>query len=185
MSIGLIVIDVQNDYFKGGRMELVGMEEAATNCRRLLKMFRASNMPIFHIQHLSVQEGATFLIPESEGCEIHNDVKSEDGEPLVQKHYPNSFRDTTLNALLKEAGITDLVVCGAMSHMCVDTTVRAAFDLGYRCTVISDACATRNLEFDCKVIESADVHGAFMASLQVPFATVQTAQDYLDKDRNG
>ncbi len=180
MNNGLIVIDAQNDYFKGGRMELVGMEEATKNCQLLIERFRESNMPIFHIQHLSVQEGATFFIPDSEGCEIHNDVKPEDGESVVQKHYPNSFRDTTLNALLKEAEITDLVVCGAMSHMCVDTTVRAAFDLGYRCTVISDACATRNLEFDGKIIDSVEVHAAFMASLQAPFATVLTTQEYLN-----
>lgn len=179
MSTGLIIIDVQNDYFKGGRMELVGMEVAAGNSQLLLERFRASNMPIFHIQHLSVQEGATFFIPNTDGCEIHDTVRPEDGESLVQKHYPSSFRDTTLNALLKKSEITDLVLCGAMSHMCVDTTVRAAFDLGYRCTVISDACATRDLEFEGKVVDSADVHAAFMASLQVPFAAVLTTQDYL------
>ena len=100
MNTGLIIIDVQNDYFKGGRMELVGMEEAATNCRRLLEMFRASNMSIFHIQHLSAQEGATFFIPDTDGCKTHESLKPEDGEPLVQKHYPSSFRDTKLNSLL-------------------------------------------------------------------------------------
>ncbi len=68
-----------------------------------------------------------------------------------------------------------------MSHMCVDTTVRAAFDLGYSCTVISDACATRNLEFGGKVIDSVEVHAAFMASLQVPFATVLKTEKYLEE----
>ena len=181
MTIGLVIIDVQNDYFKGGRMELVGMEEAAKNCQLLLEGFRAMNKPIFHIQHLSVQEGATFFIPDTDGCKTHESVRPKEGEALVRKHYPSSFRDTNLDSLLKKSEITDLIVCGAMSHMCVDTTVRAAFDLGYRCTAISDACATRNLEFDGKVIDSADVHAAFMASLQVPFATVLTTEEYLEE----
>ena len=165
-------------------MQLVGMEEAARNCQQLLEKYRVSNMPIFHIQHLSAQEGATFFIPDTDGCKTHESVKPEEGEKLVQKHYPSSFRDTKLDSLLKESAITDLVVCGAMSHMCVDTTVRAAFDLGYRCTVISDACATRDLEFDGNIIDSADVHGSFMASLQNPFATLMTTRDYLEKARN-
>jgi len=179
MKKGLIIIDVQNDYFKGGAMELVGMENAAENCRRLLDNFRAEGLPIFHVQHFSIQDGATFFIPHTNGCEIHERVTPKENEVLIRKNFPSAFRDTGLHDALQKSRVTELVVCGAMSHMCIDTTVRAAFDLGYSCRVISDACATRNLEFEGKMIQASDVHASFMASLQAPFATVMTAEEFL------
>ena len=179
MKKGLIIIDVQNDYFKGGNMEVVGMEYAAKNCQLLLKHFRATHLPIFHVQHLSTQKGATFFIPNTIGYEIHESVKPQENETVIIKNYPSSFRDTGLNEELQKTEVTELVVCGAMSHLCVDTTVRAAFDLGYSCKVISDACATRNLEFEGKIINSSDVHASFMASLKVAFATVLSTQEFL------
>ncbi len=176
----LVIIDVQNDYFKGGNMELVGMENAAENCRRLLNSFREKKAPIFHIRHLAVREGATFFVPNTEGSEIHETVKPEDNESLVVKHFPSAFRETELNDLLQKAGVKELVICGAMTHMCIDTTVRAAFDLGYVCNVISDACATRDLEFEGKIVKASEVQAAFMASLKVPFARVLTAKNFLE-----
>ena len=179
MKQGLIIIDVQNDYFKGGNMQLVGMEAAADNCQRLLNRFRQDQAPIFHIQHLSVKAGASFFVPGSEGCEINNRVKPAAGEPVTEKSFPSAFRDTGLQQLLKNAGIEQLVVCGAMTQMCVDTTVRAAFDLGYICHVISDACATRELEFEGRKVSASAVQDAFMASLNGLFAAVSTTEDYL------
>ncbi|MFZ2313574.1 MAG: isochorismatase family protein, partial [Methylobacter sp.] len=108
-------------------------------------------------------------------------VQPKENEALIIKNYPSSFRDTGLDGILRKSGVTELVVCGAMSHMCVDTTVRAAFDLGYSCKVISDACATRDLEFEERVISASDVHASFMAALKFPFATVLTTQEYLNK----
>ena len=180
MTKGLIIVDVQNDYFNGGNMELVNMEAAADNCRQLLDEFRNSSAPIFHIQHLATREGATFFVPGTSGCEIHHSVKPLEGEIILTKNYPNSFRDTGLDQKLRESGISNIVVCGAMSHMCIDTTVRAAFDLGYSCEVISDACATRDLEFEGKTIDSSDVHASFMAALMAPFASVTTTRAFLE-----
>jgi nicotinamidase-related amidase len=60
--------------------------------------------------------------------------------------------------------------------MCIDTSVRAAFDLGFRCILVSDACATRNLEFGGNTIEASQVHAAFMAALSAPFANVIEAK---------
>lgn len=99
---------------------------------------------------------------------------------LIIKNYPSAFRDTDLNGILQKSQITELVICGAMSHMCIDTTVRAAFDSGYACKLMSDACATRDLEFEGKVISASDVHASFMAALKGPFATVLTTQEYLE-----
>ena len=182
MKQALIVVDVQNDYFNGGSMELVGMDTAATNCAKLLARFRDNKLPIFHMRHLATREGATFFVPGTPGSEIHHSVAGLEHETVVVKHFPSSFRETGLNDLLQQAGIEQLVVCGAMTHMCIDTTVRAAFDLGYQCKLIADACATRDLEFNGQLVKAADVQAAFMAALSVPFAQVSSADQYIDAD---
>jgi nicotinamidase-related amidase len=179
MKQALVVVDVQNDYFEGGKLPLVGMDEAAANARTLLDAFRAANAPLFHVQHLSVRPGAGFFVPGTEGCEIHPGVAPAPGEPVVQKNFPNAFRQTGLNEGLSAAGVDAVVICGAMSHMCVDSTARAAFDLGYACTVIADACATRDLTFGDRQVAAADVHAAFMAALSAPFAAIEATAGFL------
>jgi len=179
MKTALIIVDVQNDYFAGGAMELAGMDAAAQNCRQLLDSFRNAQRPIFHIQHLSTRPGATFFVADTPGCDIHASMQPQAGEAHIVKHFPSAFRDTDLQALLRFEGIGELVICGAMTHMCIDTTVRAAFDLGYQCQVIADACATRDLEFNGRQVAAADVQAAFMAALSVPFARVLTVDEYL------
>ena len=182
MKQALIIVDIQNDYFPGGRMALTGMEAAAENARRVLDVFRANGLPIFHVQHISNRPGATFFLPETDGVEIHQTVAPTPGENIVRKHFPNSFKDTPLQKLLLESGVEEVVICGAMTHMCIDTTVRSAFDLGFRCIVVSDACATKNLQFGGLVVEAPHVQAAFMAALSNPFAriaTVEELQDYL------
>ncbi len=172
MKQALIIVDIQNDYFPGGKMELVGMEATAQKAQRVLELFRTKNKPIFHIQHVSNRPGATFFLPETEGTEIHESVTPKSGEPVIQKHFPNCFAATSLQDLLSGSGVEEIIFCGAMSHMCIDTSVRAAFDLGFHCLVVSDACATKNLEFNGVTIEAAQVHAAFMAALSAPFARV-------------
>ena len=155
------------------------MDEAASNCKKLLDSFRTRQAPLFHIQHIATREGATFFVADTPGCEFHRSVQPRENEPVVVKHYPNSFRETELDTILKKADVKELVICGAMSHMCIDTTTRAAFDLGYKCQVISDACATKNLEFNNRLVKAADVQAAFMAALSVPFARVSSTNQYL------
>ena len=130
MKSALIIVDVQNDYFPGGAMELVAMEQAARNCGKLLQSFREDAAPLFHVQHIANRPGATFFVPDSPGCEINERVKPLANEPIVVKHFPSAFRDTELQAMLRQAQVEQLVICGAMTHMCIDTTTRAAFDLG-------------------------------------------------------
>lgn len=175
MNQALILVDIQKDYFQGGKMELVGMEEAADNAKSVLRKFREKGLPIFHIQHISMQPGASFFLPDSDGAHIHDTVEPLGGEPVFEKHFPSSFRDTGLLAKLQNQGIEEIIVCGAMSHMCIDTTVRAAFDLGLRCIVVADACATRDLVFAERTIKAPDVHGAYMAALGAVFARVVVA----------
>ena len=147
MKTGLLLVDIQNDYFPGGCMELTGMNEASLNAKALLSYFRENRWPIFHVQHIARGDRATFFLPDTDGAEIHYNVKPLPGEVVIQKHYPNSFRGTPLLDELTKTGIERVVICGAMSHMCIDATTRAAADFGFRCEVIHDACATRNLVF--------------------------------------
>jgi nicotinamidase-related amidase len=172
MNKCLLIIDLQNDYFPGGSMELSGIEEAAANARLLLERFREKELPVIHIQHISTRPGATFFIPGTEGADINPMVAPTGDEPVVVKNFPNSFRGTSLLETLQAKDVGELVICGAMSHMCVDATVRAAFDLGFNCTVAADACATRELNFGGRTVSGADVHTAFMAALSVPYARV-------------
>ena len=178
MTTALILVDIQNDYFPGGRMELVGITEAGQKAAELLAVFRDSNWPTFHIQHVSARKGATFFLPDTRGIAIHDCIKPHSDEPVIQKFYPNSFRDTALLEELKKAEIGQLVICGAMSHMCIDATVRAAFDLGFKCQLIEDACATRDLEFGGRTIDARQVHGAFMAALGSAYAEVLALAEF-------
>jgi nicotinamidase-related amidase len=179
MKTALILIDIQNDYFPGGAMELVGMTEAAAHARELLTACRQARVPVIHVQHVALGPDATFFRPQSVGVEIHLSVRPLAGEAVIQKHYPNAFRETGLMEALKTAGRNELIICGAMSHMCIDATTRAAFDFGLPCTVIHDACAARDLVFKGLTIPAAQVHGAFMATLGARYARVVSIEEYL------
>ena len=173
----LIIIDIQNDYFPGGKMELCGSEAAAQNAALLLKAFRKAEKPVFHVQHISLAPTATFFLPGTTGALIHGSVAPLAGEAVVEKHFPNSFRDTTLLGLLQAQNITDIAIAGMMTHMCVDTTTRAAFDLGFACHLAHDACATRDLTHNGKTVEAAQVQTAYMAALGQVFAKVMSTQE--------
>jgi len=181
MKTALLLLDVQNAYFPGGAMELAGMSAAGARAGELLTACRRRDFPIFHVQHLALRPGAGFFLPGTPGAEIHPGAQPRPGEQVIQKHFPNSFRETGLKARLNEAGIEELVIGGAMSHMWIDATTRAAADLGFSCTVIHDACAARDLAFGGQVIPAAQVHGAFMAALSPLYARVWSLRDFLGR----
>lgn len=175
----LLLIDIQNDYFPQGRWEVAGMESAARHAARLLGTFRKSGESVIHIRHENPMPEAPFFVSGSEGARTHDSVLPQEGEPVVLKHRANSFRDTNLKELLDERDITDLVICGAMSHMCIDAATRAGADLGYTITVIHDACASRDLEFGGTVVPAAQAHAAFMSALGFAYAKVLSADEFL------
>lgn len=179
MNSALLLIDIQNDYFKGGKSELYGPEQAAKNARTVLDVFREKGLPVFHIQHINTSENATFFLSGSEGANIFSSVYPLQGEDIIIKHTPNSFFETELQNKLSERNVKNLVICGMMSHMCIDTTVRAARYLGYTITVLQDACTTKDLIWNDNVISAQTVNNAFMASLNNAFAKVQTASEYI------
>jgi nicotinamidase-related amidase len=177
MARGLVIVDIQRDYFPGGAHPLEAPEAAAASAARLLESFRASGDPVFHVRHIWDEDEATYLRPETDGVEIHESVEPGAGEAVISKEYPNSFRETELEAELRAAGVDELVVCGMMTSMCVDATVRAAADLGFALTVVHDACATCDLEFGGKTVAAAEVHAAFLAALGDGYAAVVATDD--------
>lgn len=177
----IIVVDLQNDYFPAGKLPLVGIEAAAANAAWVIGTARANGEPVIHVRHEFTRPDAPFFVAGSLGAEIHSSVRPADGEPVVVKNHANSFRETTLRQVLEANGIEDVVIVGAMSHMCIDATSRAAADLGYRTTVVHDACATRDLEFGGLTVPAAQVHAAFMAALASSYAAVMSTRDYLEQ----
>ena len=156
-------------------MERVGSPAASLAAKALLQAFRAGGLPVIHVQHVSTRPGATFFLPDTEGVRIHDSVQPAAGESVVTKHFPNAFRETGLGEALRERGVDTLVIAGMMSHMCIDTSTRAAADAGFACTLAHDACATRDLAFGATTIPAAQVHAAFMAAMNGAFAKVVTA----------
>lgn len=168
----LVIIDVQNDYFPGGRCELVGTDHALKNIKQVLNHFRDKKDLVIHVQHINTRQGAGFFLPDTEGVKIHPDLTPQQGEPVIIKHTPNSFYETELLEVLKRLNVDELVVCGMMTHMCIDTTVRAAKDHAFPVTLIYDACATKDLTIMEHTIPAHTVHDAYMAGLNGMFAQV-------------
>lgn len=155
------------------------MDQAADNAARLLTAARDSGELIVHIRHEFPTADAPFFAPGSAGAQIHPKVQNLESEPVVLKHAINSFHETELKSILDKAGIENVVICGAMSHLCVDATTRAAADFGYRCTVVHDACASRDLEFNGVHVPAAQTHAAFMAALQFGYALSVSTDEFL------
>lgn len=178
----LLIIDIQNDYFPEGTMELVSAEETANKAAAILSYFREFDMPVIHVQHIAVQEGATFFLPNTKGAEINKSVTPLEGEKIITKNYPNSFRDTDLLNYLKANNITKLVLCGMMTDVCIASTTRAAMDYGFENTIITDAVTTRNRDFDGKIIPAKQVTESFLAGLSALgglYAKIETSENYV------
>lgn len=175
MNPVLLLVDIQNDYFPGGAMELQGSEEAAGRATELLLAFRKKKFPVVHVRHVSTRSGSTFFLPGTKGADIRPCVLPEDGETVIVKNFPNSFRETQLLGRLRELNPDRLVIAGMMTHMCIDTTVRAAADLGFSCILAGDACATKSLAFGETVVPAEHVQAAFLGALGGVFAKVEAA----------
>ncbi|WP_172283097.1 cysteine hydrolase family protein [Chryseobacterium sp. LAM-KRS1] len=182
-NTALLIIDVQNDYFPGGKMVLEGAETAGKNTSKVLEYFRKNNLPVIHIKHIATNEGADFFLPDTKGAEIHNLVLPKGNEKVIIKHFPNSFRETELLAYLKEYNIKNLIITGMMTDVCVESTTRAAFDLGFSNTIVGDATATKNRELDGEIIKAADIQKSFLAgisSLGNLYSRIISTEDLLE-----
>jgi len=178
MPQALVLIDLQNDYFGGGKWPLFGIDQASAQAARLLDHYRAAGGRLIHVRHVFENPAAPFFLPDSPGAEIHASVAPLAGETVITKNNVNSFHQTDLKATLDRWGIDSLLICGAMSQMCVEGTTRAAADFGYRCQVVHDACATRDQTFGDRTIPAADVHGSAMSALGFAYANVLSLDEW-------
>jgi nicotinamidase-related amidase len=178
MNTALILIDIQNDYFPGGRMELESPLAAAQQAGRLLEFFRRQGWPTIHIQHVSTRPDATFFLPGTDGLDFHPSICPLPGETTIVKHFPNAFRATSLLEHLQGSNIEGLVIGGMMTHMCVDASTRAAADLGYPIRLAADACTTHALTYGEVKVPAQHVHAAFLAALK-SYAQVLKTEEIL------
>lgn len=175
----VVVIDLQNEYLPTGKLPLVGIDEALNNAARVIADARSNGDMVVHVRHESTDPDAQFFVPETDGVLIHTKVAPQANESVIVKNFPNSFLKTDLELKLDENGIEEVTVAGAMSHMCIDATTRAASDLGYKTTVVHDACATRDLEFRGQTVPAAQVHTALMSALEFGYAAIVTTDEYV------
>ena len=162
-------------------MQLEGVQPAMAECKKLLDRFRQAGRPIFHIRH-DAGPGTPYDVSEPIG-QIADIVAPSEGESVITKNYPNSFVSTDLDEQLKKAGVTNLILAGFMSHMCVNSTARGAFSLGYMPTVVASATATRALpsKVTGNDVPAAQVHEAALAALSdLPSAVVPAVSDVPD-----
>ncbi|HVZ05733.1 cysteine hydrolase family protein [Hyphomicrobium sp.] len=171
----LVLIDCQNTY-REGIMQLEGVEPALVECQKLLARYRDAGRPVIHIQH-DAGAGSPYDVNAPIGA-ISDVVQPREGEPVVVKTYPSSFEKTNLDELLKGYGVKDVALVGFMTHVCVNSTARAAFNHGYRPIVVANATATRSLPSPTGGVTSAkDLHEASLTGLHDMFAVVVPSVD--------
>jgi len=179
----LLIIDVQNDYFPGGKMTLEGAERAGRKAQEILRFFRKNHLPVIHIRHIDGSKEAAFFLPDTAGSEINALVAPEANEKVIIKHFPNSFRETDLLEFLQKNWIKNLVITGMMTDVCVESTTRAAFDLGFNNIIIGDATATRDRELNGKMVKAEEIQRSFLAGISALgglYARVADAEDFIN-----
>jgi len=175
----IVVVDLQNEYLPDGKLPLHEVGRAIDNAAKVIEDARAKGDQVIHIRH--EQPGAPFFVPGTEGVEIIPTAAPQPGETVIVKNHPNSFRDTELKQVLDKQDISEVVIVGAMSHMCIGATARAATDHGYTTTIVQDACATMDLEFDGVRVPAKQVHAANMAALAFAHGEVVGTSEFLSR----
>ena len=164
----LLLIDIQDFYFPGGRLQLENPEVAGMNAGLVLDQFRKNDLPVFHVRH-NFEPGGN----------IHQYVKPLNSESVISKDQVNAFLDTDLLEMLQADSIQQIVVCGMQTHMCVEAAVRAAHDFGFSCLLVSDACATRALSYEEHIIPAKNVHFSTIKSIQGSYARIMSTEALL------
>lgn len=166
----LLIIDVQLGMYQENDIVYQGEHLLAT-LRGLIAKARASRTPVIYIQHCGSSNSP--LHPDMPGWPIHPAVAPLPGDLIIQKHHPDAFQDTALQAELQSRGIQALVIAGIQTEFCVDTTCRRAYSLGYTVTLVKDGHSTWNND-RLTATQIIDHHNLTLANW---FATVQNAED--------
>ena len=171
MKQALLIIDMQYDNFADSSMTNDQTQAVIDHTNQLISHAKAKGMPIYIIEHISLNPASTLFLADTRGSQTHMQIDTAGTIALI-KHYPSSFRETKLQEHLEIESITGLIISGAMTHMCIDTTVRAGNDLGYQITLVSNACFTKDLIFEGHTVKAADVQVSYMAALEDGFCKV-------------
>jgi nicotinamidase-related amidase len=182
----LIVIDVQRAF---DEWEAAGKRrnnpEALARIVELLAAFRGGSMPIFHIRHEGSRPGSSFL-PNGTGYPVKDEAREIEGEPVIVKRVNSAFIGTNLEKQLRSADIKTLVVCGATTNHCVETTVRMAGNLGFDACLVRDATWTFDrVGPDGDAHAAADIHAMTLANLNGEFARIASASETIAALRSG
>jgi nicotinamidase-related amidase len=169
MAAALLVIDVQEGIQPLAAHDGEGMVRRIAS---LLARARQANAKIVYVQHDGTEPGHP-LAKGTPGHAIYRAIAPREGEPVVVKQHCNAFRETELESVLRDMRADDLIVCGMQTEYCVDTTVRAAADRGYKVTLVSDAHSTG----DTASLKAADIIAHHNATLSGDFATLKKAAD--------
>jgi nicotinamidase-related amidase len=135
-NTALLVVDVQNGVVGGAHQR----DAVVANIGSLVERARRESVPVVWVQHSDEQ-----LARDSDDWRIVPELAPGDAEPLVEKHYGDSFEDTTLETVLSGLGVGRLVVAGAQTDECIRCTLHGAFVRGYDATLVSDAHTTEDL----------------------------------------
>lgn len=154
IKTALLIVDIQNFYFPGDGPGLVNAEPASLNAKEILEVFRENNQLVVHIRHKA-----------DKGFEINKNVEPVSNEKVIAKEEVNSFQKTDLLKYLKNNKINRLVIIGMQTQMCVEAAIRAGHDFGFECIVIHDACATRDVKFNGKIVKAEDVQTSILATI--------------------
>ncbi len=165
----LLVVDAQEEYHSG-TLQLPDIATATVQIATLLRAARDCAAPVLHVRHLGIPGG--LLDPQGSRGHFIEGLQPLPGEPLIEKRLPNAFAGTNLHEQLQQLGYLDLIICGFMTHSSISTTVRAAKDYGYRCTLVDAACATRDLPYNGDLIPARDLHRMTLAALSDNYAMV-------------
>lgn len=178
----LLLIDIQNFYFPGGKISLHGSVIASQKAKKVLDFFRQGQFPVVHVKHMP-RDKSNPKISEDPAWNIYSQVAPHPGEKVIVKHFVNCFRETDLLNFLKRSHIRNLVICGMQSHMCLEAGVRAAADYGFSVILIHDACATRDLEFNDMQIPAHLVHASTLATLKSAYARVVSSDELMTEQK--
>ncbi|SDT14731.1 cysteine hydrolase family protein [Bradyrhizobium canariense] len=171
----LIVVDVQRAF---DEWEAAGKRrnnpEAVARIVDLLSAFRSHEAPIFHIRHEGSRPNSAFL-PGGTGYPVKDEARELAGEPVIVKRVNSAFIGTDLERQLRAADIKTLVICGATTNHCVETTTRMAGNLGFDARLVRDATWTFDrIGPDGDAHSAEDIHAMTLANLDGEFARIVT-----------
>lgn len=182
MKRGLLVIDVQNEYFFG-KLPVSHPPGSLGNILKAMDAATVNQIPVAMIQHTAKSDTSPVFRKGSPEWELHPDVAKRHWDVLIEKNWPDSFTETNLEEWLKSNRINTLIVCGYMTQMCCDTTARRAFHLGYAVEFLSDATGTLAFKNEAGSVTDEELHRAILVT-QSRFSKVMKTDEWVSHVRS-